>query len=283
MISIKNLTKSYKGFQLNVSLEIPSGRVTGLIGKNGAGKSTTIKAILGLIRPDNGDLTVLGKNPFEFTPADREQIGTALSDSGFSLALTVTDIIHILKKMYRDFDENSFRRLCTEQALPFDKKIKDFSTGMKAKLRVLVAISHKAKLLVLDEPTSGLDVIARNEILDLLRDYLAEDEERSILISSHISTDLEGLCDDLYIIQNGSILLHEDTDTLLGKYGILKLDEAAYQNLDKHCIPCARKDPYGYTCRTNENQFYLDNYPGIVIENGNIDNILLLLLGSKAA
>lgn len=281
MIKITNLQKSYKDFSLNVSLEIPAGTVTGLIGKNGAGKSTTIKAILGLIKTDGGSVEVFGKDPREFTTEDKEKLGVALSDSGFSMMLNVKDIIKILKKMYHSFDEQFFLAQCKEQGLPLDKNLKDFSTGMKAKLRVLVAISHDAKLLVLDEPTAGLDVLARNELLDMLRAYLAQDNERSILISSHISSDLEGLCDDIYMIHQGKILLHEDTDTILGQYGILKVSEEEYEKLDKQYLVASKKESFGYSCLTNEKQFYLDNHPNIVVENGNIDNMIVIMLGGK--
>ncbi|MBR4732894.1 MAG: ABC transporter ATP-binding protein [Lachnospiraceae bacterium] len=281
MIKIDNLQKNYKDFSLDVSLEIPAGTVTGLIGKNGAGKSTTIKAILGLIKPDGGTLEVLGKDPKDFTSKDKEQLGVALSDSGFSMMLNLEDIVKILKSMYRSFDEKFFREQCKEQGLPFDKTLKDFSTGMKAKLRVLVAISHAAKLLILDEPTSGLDVLARNDILDMLRDYLAQDSERSILISSHISSDLEGLCDNVYMIHKGKIILREDTDAILGQYGILKVSEDEYAKLDKQYLKATKKESFGYSCLTNEKQFYLDNYPNIVVENGNIDDMIMILLGGK--
>ncbi|MCR5460826.1 MAG: ABC transporter ATP-binding protein [Acetatifactor sp.] len=281
MIKINNLQKNYKDFSLDVSLEIPAGTVTGLIGKNGAGKSTTIKAILGLIKPDGGTLEVLGKDPQKFTSKDKEQLGVALSDSGFSMMLNLEDIVKILKSMYRSFDEKFFREQCKEQGLPFDKVLKDFSTGMKAKLRVLVAISHAAKLLILDEPTSGLDVLARNDILDMLRNYLAQDSERSILISSHISSDLEGICDNVYMIHKGKIILREDTDAILGQYGILKVSEEEYAKLDKQYLKATKKESFGYACLTNEKQFYLDNYPNIVVENGNIDDMIMILLGGK--
>lgn len=281
MIKIKNLQKKYKDFELNVSLEVPAGTVTGLIGKNGAGKSTTIKSILGLIKPDGGEIEVLGKDPRSFTGKDKEAIGVALSDSGFSFRLNVENVTRILKRLYHDFDEKTFREKCKEQGLPFDKPIQDFSTGMKAKLRVLVAISHDAKLLLLDEPTSGLDVLARNEVLDLLRDYLERDSERSILISSHISSDLEGLCDDVYVIHQGKILLHEDTDAILGKYGVLKVSAEDYEKLEKQYLIAAKEESFGYSCLTNEKQFFLDNYPNLVVENGNIDNMILIMLGGK--
>ena len=281
MIKLVNLQKRYKDFELNISMEVPAGTVTGLIGKNGAGKSTTIKAILGLIKTDGGHVEVLGKEPRSFTGKDKENLGVALSDSGFSMQLNLEDIAQILKKLYHEFDEKAFREKCQEQGLPFDKLIKDFSTGMKAKLRVLVAISHNAKLLILDEPTSGLDVLARNEILDMLRSYLAQDSERSILISSHISSDLEGLCDDIYMIHKGQILLHEDTDTILGQYGIIKVSDDEFEKLDQQYVIAKKKESFGYACLTNEKQFYLDNYPSIVVENGNIDNMIMIMLGGK--
>jgi ABC-2 type transport system ATP-binding protein len=281
MVKVNNLIKNYGDFKLEVSLEIHDGAVTGIIGKNGAGKSTTIKSILGLIKPDGGSITIEGKDVSALTVADREMMGVALSDSGFSNYITVKDVIYILRKMYPTFDEAFFRKQCDLQGLPLDKKLKDFSTGMKAKVRVLVAISHKANLLVMDEPTSGLDVGARNEVLDLLRDYLEANDECSILLTSHISTDLEGLCDDIYMINDGKVILHEDTDAILGRYGILKVDEENFEKLDKNYILSSKKTGFGYSCITNERQYYLDNYPGIVVENGNIDDLILLMTGGK--
>ena len=153
---------------------------------------------------------------------------------------------------------------------------------MKAKLKVILAITHKAKLLVLDEPTAGLDVIARNEIFDLLRYYLVEDEDRSVLISSHISTDLEGFCDDVYLIDDGKLVLHEDTDAILHQYGVLKLSSEEYDAIEKQYLTVSRKESYGYACLTKEKQFYLDNYPNIVIENGSLDSVIILMLGKEA-
>ena len=282
MITIKDLKKSYKGFELNVSLEIPEGCVTGLIGKNGAGKSTTIKSILGLIKPEGGSVEVLGKEPKSFTTTDKEELGVALSDSGFSMLLNIEDVIHILRASYRNFEEDKFRKLAEGQGLPFDKTIKDFSSGMKAKLKVIAAITHKAKLLVLDEPTAGLDVLARNEVLDLLRAYMEEDSSRSILISSHISSDLEGLCDDIYMINKGRIILHEDTDTILGQYGILKLGEEEYKDLDKQYIVAEHRDRLSVTCLTKEKQYYLENYPDMVVENSSIDDMIVLMVGGES-
>lgn len=281
MVSVKNLVKRYGDFCLEVSLEIPDGMVTGLIGKNGAGKSTVIKSILGLVKPDSGNVCVFGKEAGKLSPKEKEKIGAALSDSGFSNYLTLEDVTKILCKMYEDFNESEFRTLCKSQGLPFDKDLKNFSTGMKAKVKVLVALSHKADLLIMDEPTSGLDIEARNEILDIMRDYLEENERCSILITSHISSDLEGLCDDIYMIHEGKMILHEETDKIMGQYGLLKMDEAMYARLDKSNIIKTKKTDYGYECFTSEKQFYIDNYPGLVVENGNIDDLILMMTGGK--
>ena len=281
MVKVEHLIKNYGDFHLDVSLEIPDGTVTGIIGKNGAGKSTTIKAILGLVRPDGGSVTINGREPSKMSGKEKMSIGAALSDSGFSAYLRVEDVICILRNMYPAFDEGFFRESCRTQGLPLNRQIREFSTGMKAKLRVLAAISHRADLLVMDEPTAGLDVQARNDILDLLRQYLVENEHCSILLTSHISSDLEGLCDDIYLIHDGKILLHEDTDTILSSYAVLKVDAETYEKLDRSYILSTRKEHFGYVCFTNEKQFYAENYPGIVMENGNLDDLILMMTGGK--
>jgi len=283
MLKIEHLKKTYDNFSLDCSLEVRKGCITGLIGQNGAGKSTTFKAILGLISIDSGNITVLGKDIKKFTTKDKEELGIVLSDSGFSGYLRIKDIIPILQNMYEKFDKSFFLEQVQRFQLPLDKKLKDFSTGMKAKLKVLVAISHNAKLLILDEPTAGLDVIARDELLEMLREFMEADEERSILISSHISSDLETLCDDLYMIHEGKIVLHEDTDVLLSDYALLKVDRKQYEELDKRFILRSKKESYGYSCLTNQKQYYMENYPKIAIEKGSIDEVITMMVrGNKS-
>lgn len=283
MLKIEHLKKTYDNFSLDCSLEVRKGCITGLIGQNGAGKSTTFKAILGLISIDSGNITVLGKDIKKFTTKDKEELGIVLSDSGFSGYLRIKDIIPILQNMYEKFNKSFFLEQVQRFQLPLDKKLKDFSTGMKAKLKVLVAISHNAKLLILDEPTAGLDVIARDELLEMLREFMEADEERSILISSHISSDLETLCDDLYMIHDGKIVLHEDTDVLLSDYALLKVDRKQYEELDKRFILRSKKESYGYSCLTNQKQYYMENYPKIAIEKGSIDEVITMMVrGNKS-
>ncbi len=278
MLKIENLKKEYKNFSLDCSMEVMKGRITGLIGQNGAGKSTTFKAVLGLISADSGTITVLGKDIRDFTARDKEKLGVVLSDSGFSGYLMIKDIIPVMKSLYKEFDDDLFVEQMKRFGLPLDKLIKEFSTGMKAKLKVLVAISHNADLLILDEPTAGLDVIARDELLLMLREYMEQNEERAILISSHISSDLETLCDDLYMINDGKIILHEETDVLLSDYGLVKVDAQQYANLDKEYILYTRKEAYGYSCLTNKRQYYIENYPGVAIEKGNIDSVITMII-----
>lgn len=278
MIQIENLQKNYRDFTLNCSLQVPPGTITGLIGPNGVGKSTTFKAILGLITTDGGKISVLGKDASTLSVKDKQQIGAALSESGFSGYLTIKGIMAILSQMYPAFEKKRFEERCAHFKLPLQKQIKDFSTGMKAKLKVLITISHHASLLILDEPTTGLDVSAREDILDMLRSYMAEDENRSILISSHISSDLEGLCDDVYLMNDGKIILHEETDVLLHGYAILKMDFAQYEALDKTYVLYQKKENFGYSCLTNERQFYQENYPQLVIEKGTIDDLILMVM-----
>ena len=281
MIQINGLKKKYKDFTLDLTLDLPKGRVSGLVGKNGAGKSTTLKAILGLIQTDEGSVKVFGKDAFNLTSEEKQQLGVALSDSSFSGYLTVDAVKNILKNMYHSFDEEKFLDLSEKMKLPLNKQIKEFSTGMKAKLKVIAALCHKAKLLIMDEPTSGLDVEARNEVLDILREYLAQDDEVSLLISSHISSDLEGLCDDIYLIDEGRLLLHEQTDELLDKYGVIKVDDESFEKLEKDHILAYKKEKFGYSLFTDEKEYYRENYPDLIIENGNIDDLILIMTGGK--
>lgn len=282
MLKIDHLRKNYTNFSLDCSLTVMPGCITGLIGQNGAGKSTTFKAVLGLISADGGNVTLLGKDIRNFTAVDRQNLGVVLSDSGFSGYLTISDILPVLGSLYEHFDKTFFMEQVQKAELPLRKQIREFSTGMRAKLKVLVAISHNARFLILDEPTAGLDVIARDELLDLLREYMEADLERSVLISSHISSDLEGLCDDIYMIHEGRIVLHEETDVLLSDYALLKVNDEQYSRMDKQYILRDKKETYGHSCLTDQKTFYMENYPDIAIENGSIDEVISMMIRGKA-
>ena len=281
MLEINGLVKHYGDFTLNCTMKVETGRITGLVGENGAGKSTTFKAVLGLITYDAGDVALLGKAPSELTEEEKQKIGVTLAESGFSGYLKVKDVVPVLAALYPAFDREKFLGLCRKFGIPLDKYIREFSTGMKAKLKVLAAVTHRAEFLLMDEPTTGLDVMAREGILDIFREYMEEDENRSILISSHISSDLEGLCDDIYMIHNGEIVFHEETDVMLNEYGLIKADDTQYRKLDKEYILRVRRESFGYSCLTDQKQYYLENYPDVVVEKGSLDEVITMIIGGE--
>ncbi len=276
LLKLSNVKKKYDSFELDCSMEIKKGQVTGLIGRNGAGKSTTFKSVLGLVYPDSGSIEMFGKKLSEITPEDKEQLGVVLAEANACELFTAKDMLPILKAMYKNFSERDYLEKCKQYDIPMDKPMKEFSTGMKAKFKIIMAMTHDARLLILDEPTAGLDVVMRTELLDMLREYM-DNEENAILISSHIATDLEGLCDDIYMIADGQIVLHEETDVLLSEYGVLKVTEEQYEILDKDYILATRQEKFGYLCLTNRKDFYQENYPQIAIEKGNIDDLIMML------
>ena len=281
LVQLEHVMKEYGSFALELNMQIPENQIIGLIGANGAGKSTTFKLMIGLIRPDQGNAEVFGRNAADLGAEEKQKIGVVFSDSGFSEYLRVQQLISVMKRFYPDFQEKEFRKRCERFKIPLNKQIKDFSTGMKAKLNVLLALSHDSRLLLLDEPTAGLDVVAREEILDLLREYM-EIPGRTIVISSHISGDLEHFCDDLYMIHEGKIVLHEETDRILEEYGFLKISEQEYEVLDKEYLLRVRKESFGYSCLTDQKKYYLENYPGLVVEKGSVDEVISMLVKGEA-
>lgn len=231
---ITGLNKSYKGFALkNVNLTLPKGYIMGFIGKNGAGKSTTMNCMLGIAKQDSGSIKIFDTDIACLTNEQKEKIGVVLDGNPFAEILNVKDIETILKNIYKNWDSEYFNTLRKRFSLPKDKAIKDFSTGMRAKLNIAVALSHKAELLVLDEATSGLDPVVRDEILDILQDFV-QNENHSVLISSHITSDLEKICDYIAFIKDGEIVFVENKDELMENYAIIhcKNDEFGTVNPD---------------------------------------------------
>ena len=281
MLEIKGVKKSYGEFQLDCSLNVEKGRITGLVGENGAGKSTLFKAVLGLISYDAGEIKILGKTQEELSEKEKEELGVVLAEAGFTGYLKGKDVEAVLARLYPKFEAEKFHQMCEEYQIPLNKFIKEYSTGMKAKLNLIIALTHQAEFLMLDEPTSGLDVGAREGMLDILREYMEEKPERSILISSHISSDLEHLCDDIYVIHKGKIVLHEEMDTILEKYAVLKVSEEQYRVMDKRYLLKEKKEVFGIACLTNEKQYYIENYPEIVVESGSLDQVILMLTGGE--
>ena len=281
MLSIENFRKRYDDFELDCTMSVEPGQITGIVGANGSGKSTLFKAILGLVKGDSGRITLFGKEPQQLTREDKEKIGVAFTNAGFNEYLRIKDIVPVLSNVYPSFEKEKFLGSCKKLNLPLDKELKEFSTGMKAKLNVLIAVSHQAPFLILDEPTAGLDVTAREQVLDLLREYMTEVDGSSIAISSHISSDLEGLCDDIYLINQGQIHFHEQTDVLMEQYGILKVTPKQYETLDKEWILKEKEESYGYACLTNQKQYYMENWPQIAVEKGSVDQVMMIMAGGR--
>lgn len=241
-LEIINLRKTYADFTLqDINLNIPQGTIMGLIGENGAGKTTTLKLILGLIHPEAGSIKIFGeeyvdKKNTDVVLKDRphelgEQIGVVLAESGFPESLTAKDIEKILANIYKTWKTDAFTSYLQRFSLPDNKPLKEFSTGMKVKLSIATVLSHDSRLLILDEATSGLDPIVRDEILELFLDYMQTDKTRSILISSHITSDLEKICDVITFIRNGQVVLSQDKTSLLNQYGIIRTKESEFRQL----------------------------------------------------
>lgn len=232
-IEIKDLTKEYDGFKLdNISLVLPSGCIMGLIGENGAGKSTTINSILGLKKYKKGSIKVLGQ---DMNAKLKNDIGVVLDEVGLPEALNVKNIGTIMRNVYSNWSDDDFNSYINKFSLPENKKFGDFSKGMKMKLAIAIALSHNAKLLILDEPTSGLDPLVRDEIIDILIEF-TRDEEHSILISSHIVSDLEKLCDYIAFIHKGKLMLCEEKDILLERYRFISATEEQINELDHDAV-----------------------------------------------
>lgn len=244
-IEIRNLTKSYPGFTLdNLNLTLPSGCIMGLIGENGAGKSTTIKLILDMIHKDIGSITLLGKDNRDNIELTKEEIGVVMDEIGIPECLTVKQVGIVMKHTFRNWDNAEYARLIQKLALPDKKQFKEFSRGMKMKLGIAIAMSHNSKLLILDEATSGLDPVVRDEVVEMFSDF-TRDESHSILISSHIVSDLEKLCDYIAFLHKGKLLLCEEKDLLLAEYGLIHCTADELQKLPSNAVKYKKENTYG--------------------------------------
>lgn len=275
ILSVKNLTKSYQRFKLdNVSFDIPRGSIMGFIGENGAGKTTTIKSILNLIKKDSGTITLLGKDNYENDVKINESIGVVFDDNCFQETMTIKDINNILKRIYKQWDENTFYKFMDSFKLPEDKAIKGFSKGMKMKLSLAAAMSHHAKLLILDEATSGLDPISRDEILDIFLNFI-QDENNAILLSSHITSDLDKIADYITFIHEGKIVFSKSKDELSENMGIVKCGAKAFNDIDKSHIIRYRKNHYNYQVLIDNRPEFMKYNKDTIVERCTVDDIML--------
>jgi ABC-2 type transport system ATP-binding protein len=278
ILQVKNLTKQYPDFKLdNVSFSIPGGTIMGLIGENGAGKSTTINAILDLIRKDDGIVTFCGQELSSKSKQIKEDIGVVFDSINFYETLTPDKVGKISAAAYKKWDQAIYNDYLKRFQLSYDKEIKTFSNGMKMKFSIAVALSHKPKLLILDEATNGLDPIMRDDMLDVFLDFV-QDENRSILMSSHITTDLEKVADYITFIHQGKVLFCKSKDELLYNYGIIRCGSALFNTIDKSEILAYRKYDYQWDVLVADKEKASRKYKATVIDDASIDDILLLYI-----
>ncbi len=244
-LEIKDLSITFRGFHLdNINLTLPCGCIMGLIGENGAGKTTTIKLILNMLYRNGGTVTVFGQDNRRDIHLLKENIGVVMDEAGIPECLTAHQVGKIMRHTFRQWDGEEYTRLLDKFSLPRNKPFKDFSRGMKMKLGIAIAMSHNAKLLLLDEPTSGLDPVVRDEVVEMLHDF-TRDESHAILISSHIVSDLEKLCDYVAFLHQGKLMLCEEKDALVSTYGIIHCTAAELGELELRSILHTKVTPYG--------------------------------------
>jgi len=280
ILEVKGLTKSYKNsdFRLNdVSFSIPSGAIMGFVGENGSGKTTTIGCILNTLIKDSGTVKVFGKEMTDESTDIRDNIGVVYDTNCFPVDLTAVEISSAMRHIYSKWDNDLFKEYLRKFKLPEKKKVKTFSRGMTMKLAVAVALSHRPKLLVLDEATSGLDPIVRDDILDVFLDFV-QDESHSILLSSHITSDLEKVADYITFIHDGSIVFSESKDNLIYNYGVMRCKSVQFEQIDKEDILSVRKHDYQINVLVSDKSAAKKKYRDIIIDNVSIEEVMVMLV-----
>ncbi|MGL4338622.1 MAG: ABC transporter ATP-binding protein [Turicibacter sp.] len=274
-IEVKGISKKYSNFQLNeLNLVVPKGYIVGLIGANGAGKSTTIKSILNLVRPDQGSVSIFGLDMTQHELTIKQEIGIVMDESHFPEQLKPKDISLMMKHIYTQWDMPLFDSYLERFNIPRNQIIKEFSKGMKMKLSLATALSHHPRLLILDEPTSGLDPIVRNEILDLFLEFIA-DEDHSILLSSHITSDLEKVADYITFIHKGNLIFSESKDSLLNDYTIIKCGESDFNQMDKNIMISHRCLSHSYEVLVKKAPVILNKYNHLVMDAPTLEDFML--------
>ena len=279
IIEIKNLKKKYDDkFELGkIDLAIPKGVIVGLIGENGAGKTTLIKSMLNIIKIDSGEIKIFGKDYKKEEKTIKEDIGVVLDNMFFPELLNAKDINNAMKDVYKNWDSELYFSYLKEFDLPDNKPLKSMSKGMRKKLEIVAAISHKPKLLILDEPTSGLDPVVRSEVLEIFQKFI-EDEEHSIILSTHITTDLEHIADEIIFIDKGKKVLQKSRDEIIDNYGILKCDIDYFSNIDKKDIIAYKKTKYAYEILVNDKEQASKKYHNCVIDKITLEDLMVLVI-----
>lgn len=275
---VKGLNKTYQDFSLkDVSFSLPNGSIMGLVGENGAGKTTTLKAILNLVSRESGEVQILGLDNINSEKIIKEQIGVVFDESNFHDNLTTNDISKIMSNIYKKWDTILFENYLKSFKLPKNKIIGEFSRGMKMKLGIAAALSHHPKMLILDEATGGLDPIAREEILDIFLEFI-QDEEHSILLSSHVTSDLDKIADYITFIHDGQIVFSKSKDDLIDNMGILKCGSNDFKNLDRGQVLRYRKSQFGYEVLINKKAEFIVTHPNFVVDHISIEDIMLFYI-----
>lgn len=281
VITLKGISKDYGDFKLDdVSFSVPEGSVCGFIGQNGAGKTTTIQIILDAINRDGGEVFVFGKSMDQDAAAVREDIGVVFDEMGFHDFLTAAQINTIMKNIYKNWNQETYFDYLKRFSLPAKKACGSFSRGMRMKLQIAAALSHEAKLLIMDEPTSGLDPIVRNEMLQIFREFVVE-EDHTILLSSHITGDLEKLADEVVFIDGGKIVLTGNKDELLEKHGILRCKRNEVKEIEESLIVSAEVSGLGAEILVNDRKAAAKMYPQMIVEQASLEEIMIYYINQE--
>ena len=282
-IRVSNLCKDYGSFQLkNVSFNLPQGCIMGLIGENGAGKSTTLKLLLNLLKKDGGEIALFGLDPAKQEHKIKEQIGVVFDENFFHDVLRAKDIPSIMRPIYANWDDRLYDSLCARFQLPAEKRIKEYSRGMKMKLAIAAAMAHHPRLLLLDEATSGLDPIVRNEILDLFQEFI-QDERNSILLSTHITSDLEKVADYITFLHQGKLVFTLEKDLLVDQYGVLHCGAAVFDTLDPADILAWRREAYQYKVLVRDRYQAEKKYPQALVSPAAIEDTMLFYVKGEVS
>lgn len=277
-MEVEGLTKHYKDFTLdNVSFRIPAGSIVGFIGENGAGKSTTIKAVLDLIQKDAGNIRLLGQENGARSKKVKEQIGVIFDECYFPEGLQVVDVNRMMKQIYSNWEPEIFLDYCKRFELPKRKAVKDFSRGMKVKLSIATALSHHAKLIILDDACGSLDPVVRSEILDIFMEFIQE-EDHTVFLSSHIISDIEKICDYILLIHKGKVLFFENKDALRYEYGIVRCSEEQYRELDSELVIGVQKNHFEVEVLVKNRRILEEKPHDYVIDQASIEDILLYIV-----
>lgn len=277
-VEIRNLKKNYSDFNLEIDkLNIPSGEVIGLIGENGAGKTTLIKLILNAINKESGEIKIFNKRLDDYENIIKEDIGVVLDNSFFPETLNPQNIDSIMKDIYKNWDSELFYKYLSDFNIKRNQILKSMSKGMRKKVEIAASLSHHPKLLILDEATSGLDPVVRNEILDIFLNFM-EDDEHTIILSTHITSDLEHIADRIVFINNGKIVLESDCDEIMDNYAILKCDLDKFDKIDKNDIISFKKNKYDYEILIKDKEKCKKKYTDFIVDKITLENLMLLII-----